>query len=88
MGADFGGMTVGWGFEAAIVLGMAVLGVLILPGVKRRPRSLPRLGRRDEAALPDATALRARRRRSAWFEPTSPPLTLDPVDWTGRSTEP
>ncbi|MEM6930015.1 MAG: hypothetical protein AAF602_23960 [Myxococcota bacterium] len=57
-----------WGLEAAIVIGVAMLGILILPGGRSRP-SEPQ-GSRTSAQ----TALRGLRAAV----PT--PLTLDPLD--------
>lgn len=51
----------GWGIEATIVIAMAIVGILILPGVRARRR--PHLTiRRADRELPHMTGLRPRDR--------------------------
>ncbi|MEN0064755.1 MAG: hypothetical protein AAGA48_21600 [Myxococcota bacterium] len=79
-----------WGLEAMIVIGLAVLGVLILPGGMRGGRRLPSWMRsrpRERMSTfhtetpswpPAGLPLRGLRPRE------HTPLTVDPVEWTNR----
>jgi len=89
--ADFGGFAVSWGLEAMIVIGMAVLGILILPGAALRRSRSPRLRRPpplrgpqrlDEMLTPDPGPP-WRPESARGLRETAPPLTVDPVDWGG-----